>query len=129
MTNMVDVLRELKLDNKKLAELRICNCTKSVTNWSEAERKPNVEEGQIREIDSHKWLVGIINENRDTCGMLSEKGVIRYFPTDVVDTWKIVADETEEMFYNKIINNSMEINETWWKSLFHSQWWGWPMMN
>ena len=40
--------------------------------------------------------------------MLSEKGVIRYFPTDVVDTWKIVTDETEEMFYNKIINNSME---------------------
>ena len=44
--------------------------------------------------------------------MLSEEGVIREFPTDVVDTWKIVTDETEEVFYNKIINNSMEVNET-----------------
>ena len=61
--------------------------------------KPNVEEGQIRETDSHKWLVGSISANRDICGMLSEKGVIRYFPIDVVDTWKIVTDETEEMFY------------------------------
>lgn len=123
MTNR-DYLRSLS--NEKLAELldedKICDCmiktcpdgscTKCVTKWLETEIKPNVEEGQIREIDSHKWLVGIINENRDTCGMLSEKGVIRYFPTDVVDTWKIVTDETEEMFYNKIINNSMEINET-----------------
>ena len=114
------------LSNEKLVELldedKICNCmietcpdgscTKCVTKWLEAERKPNVEEGQIREADLHKWLVGIVSENRDTCGMLSEKGVIRYFPTEVVDTWKIVTDETEEMFYNKIINNSMEINET-----------------
>ena len=22
-----------------------------------------------------------------------------------------------------------EINERWWKSLFHNQWLGWPMMN
>lgn len=84
---------------------------KCVTKWLEAERKPHVEEGQIRETDSHKWLVGSISENRDTCGMLSETGAIRYFSTDVVDTWKIITDETEEMFYNKIINNSMEVNE------------------
>ena len=124
MTNR-DYLRSLS--NEKLAELldedKICNrmietcpdgsCTKCVTKWLDTEReKTHVEEGQIREIDSHKWLVRIVSENRDTCGMLSEKGVIRYFPTDVVDTWKIVTDETEEMFYNKIINNLMEINET-----------------
>lgn len=123
MTNR-DYLRSLS--NEKLAELLngfrifdldciVCNdgnCTKCVTKWLEAQRVSNVEEGQIREINSHKWLVGIINENRDTCGMLSEEGVIRDFPTDVVDTWKIVTDETEDMFYNKIINNSMEVNET-----------------
>ena len=110
MTNMVDFLRELKLDNKKLAEFleesRICNCTKSVTNWLDTERETHVKEGQIRETDSRKWLVGIINENRDTCGMLSEEGVIRDFPTDVVNTWKIVTNETEEMFYNRVLNNS-----------------------
>lgn len=43
MTNMIDFLKELRLSNKELAELleesRICNCTKSVTNWSETERK------------------------------------------------------------------------------------------
>lgn len=123
MTNR-DYLRSLS--NEKLAELLngfrifdldciVCNdgnCTKCVTKWLEAQRVSNVEEGQIREINSHKWLVGIINENRDTCGMLSEEGVIRDFPTDVVDTWKIVTDETEDVFYNKIINNSMEVNET-----------------
>ena len=126
MTNR-DYLRGLS--NEKLAELldediicdKICDCmiktcpdgscTKCVTKWLEAERKPNVEEGQIREIDSHKWLVGIVSENRDICGMLSEKGVIRYFPTDVVDTWKIVTDETEEMFYNRAINNSYNNKE------------------
>ena len=47
MASMVDCLRELRLNNKELAELleesRICNCTKSVTNWLETERKPNVE--------------------------------------------------------------------------------------
>ena len=124
MTNR-DYLRGLS--NEKLAELLaggdICNylietcpcpdgdCTKCITKWLEAERKPNVEEGQIREIDSHKWLVGIVSENRDTCGMLSEEGVIRDFPTDVVDTWKIVTDGTEEMFYNKAINNSLYNNK------------------
>ena len=122
MTNRV-YLRTLS--NDKLAELLngfkifdldclVCedgNCTKCVTKWLEAERKPNVEEGQIREVDSHKWLVGSINENRDTCGMLSEEGVIRDFPTDVVDTWKIVTDGTEEMFYNKAINNSLYNNK------------------
>ena len=113
------------LSNEKLVELldedKICNCmietcpdgsrTKCVTKWLEAERKPNVEEGQIREIDSHKWLVGIVSENRDTCGMVSEIGVIRDFPTDVVDTWKIVTDETEEMFYNRVIKNSLYNNK------------------
>ena len=124
MTNR-DYLRSLS--NEKLAELLdediICDCmiktcpdgscTKCVTKWLDTEReKTHVEEGQIRETDSHKWLVGSISANRDTCGMLSEEGVIREFPTDVVDTWKIVTDETEEVFYNKIINNSMEVNET-----------------
>ena len=118
MTNRV-YLRTLS--NDKLAELLngfkifdldclVCedgNCTKCVTKWLEAERKPNVEEGQIREIDSHKWLVGIVSENRDTC----EKGVIRDFPTEVVDTWKIVTDETEEMFYNRVIKNSLYNNK------------------
>ena len=113
------------LSNEELAELmegeKICNClietcldgncTKCVTKWLEAERKPNVEEGQIRETDSCKWLVGIISENRDTCGMVSETGVIRYFPTDVVDAWKIVTDETEEMFYNRVIKNSLYNNK------------------
>lgn len=82
-----------------------CDCIKCITKWLETERKPNVEEGQIRETDSHKWLVGSISANRDICGMLSEKGVIRYFPIDVVITWKIVTDETEEMFYSKITND------------------------
>lgn len=50
-------------------------------------------------------MVGSISANRDICGMLSEKGVIRYFPIDVVITWKIVTDETEEMFYSKITND------------------------
>ena len=68
-------------------------------------RHRNVEEGQIRETDSHKWLVGIISTNREICGMVSETGVIRYIPTDIVDTWKIVTDETEEIFYNRIIHN------------------------
>ena len=65
----------------------------------------NVKEGQIRETDSHKWLVGSISTNRDICGIISETGVIRYIPTDIVDTWKIVTDETEEMFYSKITYN------------------------
>ena len=90
----------------------LCGCLECITKWLDTERETHVEEGQIRETDSCKLLVGTVSENRDVCGMLSEKGVIRYFPTDVVDTWKIVTDETEEMFYNKIINNLMEINET-----------------
>ena len=76
-----------------------------VQSGQKQKEKPNVEEGQIRETDSHKWLVGSISANRDICGMLNEKGVIRYFPIDVVITWKIVTDETEEMFYSKITND------------------------
>ena len=117
MTNR-DYLRSL--NNEKLAELLVdediicdcmiktcldCICSKCITKWLEAERKPNVEEGQIRESDSHKWLVGIINENRDTCGMLSEEGVIRDFPTNVVDTWKIITDESKEKFYDRVFIN------------------------
>ena len=82
-----------------------------VQSGQKQKEKPNVEEGQIRETDSHKWLVGSISANRDICGMLSEKGVIWYFPIDVVITWKIVTDETEEMFYNKAINNSLYNNK------------------
>ena len=82
-----------------------------VQSGQKQKEKPNVEEGQIRETDSHKWLVGSISANRDVCGMLSEKGVIRYFPTDIVATWKIVTDETEEMFYNKVSNNLKEVNK------------------
>ena len=101
------VLNELKIFD---LDCNGCNgdCIKCVTKWLEAERKPNVEEGQIRETDSHKWLVGIVSTNRDICGMVSETGVIRYIPTDIVDTWKIVTDETEEIFYNiynRIIHN------------------------
>ena len=115
MTNR-DYLRGLS--NNELAELivgeEICdsiepcldrNCTRCITKWLDTERKPNVEEGQIRETDSHKWLVGTVSINRDICGMVSEIGEIRYIPTDIVDTWEIVTDETEEMFYNRIIHN------------------------
>ena len=116
MTNR-DYLRGLS--NEKLAELleesKICSliefcpnyddCGKCIKEQLDAKRKPNVEEGQIRETDSHKWLVGTVSTNRDICGMVSETGVIRYIPTDIVDTWKIVTDETEEMFYNRIIHN------------------------
>ena len=117
MTNR-DYLKELT--NKELAEFlkgsEICtcmmetchdyiNCEKCIKKWLETERKPNVEEGQIRETDSHKWLVGSVNTNRDICGMIGETGVIRYIPTDIVDTWKIATDETEEIFYNKITHD------------------------
>ena len=116
MTNR-DYLRGLS--NKELAEIMAgenicdclietcldCNCTRCITKWLDTERKPNVEEGQIRETDSHKWLVGIVSTNRDICGIVSETGVIRYVPTDIVNTWKIVTDETEEIFYNRIIHN------------------------
>ena len=107
------------LTNEKLAELlkgsKICSlmefcpnygdCGKCIKEWLDTERKPNVEEGQIRETDSHKWLVGTVSTNRDICGMVSETGEIRYIPTDIVDTWKIVTDETEEIFCNRIIHN------------------------
>ena len=117
MTNR-DYLRGLS--NEKLAELlkgsKICtclietcpdydDCDKCIKEWLDAKRKISVEEGQIREKDSHKWLVGIVSANREICGMVSETGVIRYIPTDIVDTWEIVTDETEEMFYNRIIHN------------------------
>lgn len=118
MTNR-DYLRNLS--NEKLAELlkgsKICTCMietchdyddcgKCIKKWLNTERKPNVEKGQIRETDSHKWLVGSVSTNRDICGIVSETGVIRYIPTDIVDTWEIVTDETEEMFYNRITHNS-----------------------
>ena len=107
------------LNNEKLAELlkgsKICSlmefcpnyddCGKCIKEWLDTKREINVEEGQVRETDSHKWLVGTISTNRDICGMISETGVIRYIPTDIVDTWEIVTDETEEMFYNRIIHN------------------------
>lgn len=80
-------------------------CVKCITKWLYAERTPNVEKGQIRETDSHKWLVVTINESRDSCLMLSETGAIRDVPTDAVETWKVVTDETEEMFYNKVTND------------------------
>ena len=98
------VLNELKIFD---LDCNGCNgdCIKCVTKWLETERKPNVEEGQIRETDSHKWLVGIVSTNRDICGIVSETGEIRYIPTDIVDTWKIVTDETEEIFCNRIIHN------------------------
>ena len=123
MTNR-DYLRSLS--NEELAELLLdediicdcmiktcldCVCSKCIKKWLDTERETHVEEGQIRETDSCKWLVGSVSENRDMCGMLSEKGVIRDFPTDVVDTWKIVTDETEEMFYNRAINNSYNNEE------------------
>ena len=97
------VLNELKIFD---LDCNGCNgnCIKCVTKWLEAERKPRVEEGQIRETDSHKWLVGNISINRDNCLMLSETGTIRDVPTDIVDTWKIVTDETEEMFYDRVFN-------------------------
>ena len=124
MTNR-DYLRSLS--NEELAELMVgeeeicdyliktcldCNCSKCIKKWLDTERIPNIEEGQIRETDSIKWLVTSVNVDRTNCSMLSEEGAIRDYPTDVVDTWKIVTDETEEMFYNKIINNSMKVNET-----------------
>ena len=97
------VLNELKIFD---LDCNGCNsdCIKCVTKWLETERKPRVEEGQIRETDSHKWLVGNISINRDNCLMLSETGTIRDVPTDIVDTWKIVTDETEEMFYDRVFN-------------------------
>lgn len=106
------------LSNDKLAELLngfkifdldciVCEggkCTKCITKWLDTERMPSVEKGQIREADSCKWLVITINESHDNCLMLSETGVIRDIPTDAVEMWKIVTDETAEMFYNRVFN-------------------------
>lgn len=99
------LLAELIVGEEIYDSIETCldrNCTRCITKWLDTERKPNVEEGQIRETDSHKWLVGSVSAKRDICGMISETGVIRYIPTDIVDTWKIVTDETEEIFYNRI---------------------------
>lgn len=115
MTNR-DYLRNLS--NKELAELlngsrifdgdcMVCesgDCVKCITKWLNMERIPNVEKGQIRETNSCKWLVVTIDESRNNCLMLSEIGTIRDIPIDAVETWKIVTDETAEMFYNKIFN-------------------------
>ena len=99
----------LKGSNKICKMIELCpnydDCGKCMKEWLDAKPKINVEEGQIRKTDSHKWLVGIVSTNRDICGMVSETGVIRYVPADIVDTWKIVTDETEEIFYNRIIHN------------------------
>lgn len=48
-----------------------------------------------------------MSENRDTCGMVSETGAIRDYPTDVVDTWKIVTDDSiaAEAFFNRVSND------------------------
>ena len=89
----------------------LCGCLECITKWLDTERETHVEEGQIRETDSIKWLVTSVNVDRTNCSMLSEEGVIRDFPTDVVDTWKIVTDEIEEMFYNRAINNSYNNEE------------------
>ena len=123
MTNR-DYLRGLS--NEKLAELLargdICNyliktcsdgdCTKCITKWLDAKRETSVKKGQIRKMDSIKWLVVTMSVNRDNCLMLSETGAIRNIPTDTVDNWKIVTDETAEMFYNRVFDNVKEkINE------------------
>ena len=117
MTNR-DYLRGLS--NEKLAELLaggdICNylietcpcpdgdCTKCITKWLDAKRETSVKKGQIRKMDSIKWLVVTMSVNRDNCLMLSETGVIRNIPTDTVDNWKIVTDETAEAFYDRVFN-------------------------
>ncbi len=114
MTNR-DYLRTLS--NEKLAELlneyRIFDgidcedgdCIKCITEWLYAKRTPNVEKGQIRKMDSIKWLVVTIDANHDNCLMLSETGVIRDISADLVERWKIVTDETAETFYNRVMND------------------------
>ena len=115
MTNR-DYLRGLS--NKELAELlkgsKICSlmewcpsyvdCGKCIKEWLDAKREISVEKGQIRETDSRKWLVVTMSVNRDNCLMLSETGAIRDISTDVVDNWKIVTDETAEVFYDRVFN-------------------------
>ena len=116
MTNR-DYLRNLS--NEKLAKLLnglkifnldciVCddgNCTRCITKWLDAKREINVEKGQIRETDSRKWLVVAVNTNRDNCLMLSETGRVCDILVNVVDTWKIVTDETEEKFYDRVFYN------------------------
>ena len=125
MTNR-DYLRNLS--NEKLAELLnglkifnldciVCddgNCTRCITKWLDAKRETSVKKGQIRKMDSIKWLVVTMSVNRDDCLMLSETGTIRDIPTDTVDNWKIVTDETAEAFYDRVMNslhNNKEINK------------------
>ena len=115
MTNR-DYLRGLS--NKELAELlkgsKICSlmewcpsyvdCGKCIKEWLDAKRETSVEKGQIRETDSIKWLVTSVDVDRINCSMLSEGGAIRDISTDVVDNWKIVTDETAEVFYDRVFN-------------------------
>ena len=107
------------LDNEKLAELlkgsKICrliewcpnygDCGKCIKEWLDAKPKINVEKGQIREINSRKWLVVAVNTNRDDCLMLSETGAVQDISIDIVDTWEIVTDETAEKFYDRVFYN------------------------
>ena len=81
------------------------DCAKCMTEWLDAKRETNVKKGQIRKMDSIKWLVVTMSVNRDDCLMLSETGTIRDIPADTVDKWKIVTDETAEVFYNKVLIN------------------------
>ena len=97
MTNR-DYLRNLS--NEKLVEL----CNKCIKEWLDAKRETSVKKGQIRKMDSIEWLVVTMSVNRDNCLMLSEAGTIRDIPADTVDKWKIVTDETEEAFYDRIFN-------------------------
>ena len=125
MTNR-DYLRSLS--NEKLAKLLnglkifnldciVCddgNCTRCITKWLDTKRETSVKKGQIRKMDSIKWLVVTMSANRDNCLMLSETGAIRDISTDAVDNWKIVTDETAEAFYDRVINslhNNKEINK------------------
>lgn len=125
MTNR-DYLRNLS--NEKLAELlkgsKICNmielcpnyddCAKCMKEWLDAKPKTSVKKGQIRKMDSIKWLVVTMSANHDNCLMLSETGTIQDIPTDTVDNWKIVTDETAEAFYDRVMNNlhnNKEINK------------------
>ena len=123
MTNR-DYLRNLS--NEKLAELlkgsknmiELCpnydDCAKCMKEWLDAKPKTSVKKGQIRKMDSIKWLVVTMSANHDNCLMLSETGTIRDIPTDTVDNWKIVTDETAEAFYDRVMNNlhnNKEINK------------------
>ena len=110
------------LDNEKLAELlkgsKICSlmefcpnygdCGKCIKEWLDAKRETSVKKGQIRKMDSIKWLVVTMSVNRDNCLMLSETGTIRDIPADTVDKWKIVTDETAEVFYDRVFNKLKE---------------------